>query len=106
MVGNLSGAASVEFSTGVASFTDLSINHEGKSYVLDLEAFTVPSSRYQFSTNAEPFDVKERFLELVISQQPGKDEEHHYTFLATYPSPKPTLTLTSHLGQNIDLGEE
>ena len=74
MAGNLSGAASVEFSAGVASFTDLSINHEGKSYVLDLEAFTVPSSRYQFSTSTEPFDVKERFLELVISQQPGKDE--------------------------------
>ena len=26
--------------------------------------------------------------------------------LPTYPSPKPTLTLTSHLGQNIGLGEE
>ena len=25
--------------------------------------------------------------------------------LPTYPSPKPTLTLTSHLGQNIGLGE-
>ena len=25
--------------------------------------------------------------------------------LPTYPSPKPTLTLTSHLGQNVDLGE-
>ena len=24
---------------------------------------------------------------------------------ATYPSPKPTLTLTSHLGQNVGLGE-
>ena len=23
-----------------------------------------------------------------------------------YPSPKPTLTLTSHLGQNVGLGEE
>ena len=23
----------------------------------------------------------------------------------TYPSPKPTLTLTSHLGQNVSLGE-
>ena len=26
--------------------------------------------------------------------------------LPTYPSPKPTLTLTSHLGQNVGLGEE
>ena len=25
--------------------------------------------------------------------------------LPTYPSPKPTLTLSSYLGQNVDLGE-
>ena len=25
--------------------------------------------------------------------------------LPTYPSPNPTLTLTSHLGQNVGLGE-
>ena len=25
--------------------------------------------------------------------------------LPSYPSPKPTLTLTSHLGQNVGLGE-
>ena len=25
--------------------------------------------------------------------------------LPTHPSPKPTLTLTSHLGQNVGLGE-
>ena len=25
--------------------------------------------------------------------------------LPTYPSPKPTLTLTSHFGQNVGLGE-
>ena len=25
--------------------------------------------------------------------------------LPTYPSPKPTLSLTSHLGQNVDLEE-
>ena len=93
MAGNLSGAPSVEFSAGGASFTDLFINHEGKSYVLDLEAFTVPSSRYQFSTNTEPFDVKERFLELVISQQPGKDEEGYYTFLENCP---PTPPLSQH----------
>jgi len=32
----------------------------------------------------------------------------HYIFpgkLPTYPSPKPTLTFTSHLGQNVGLGE-
>ena len=29
------------------------------------------------------------------------------TYLATitYPSPEPTLSLTSHLGQNVDLGK-
>ena len=25
--------------------------------------------------------------------------------LPTYPSPKPTLTLTSHIGQNVGVGE-
>ena len=25
--------------------------------------------------------------------------------LSDYPSPKPTLTLTCHLGQNVDLGD-
>ena len=37
-----------------------------------------------------------------------KHKRDHYTFLRklpTYPSPKPTLTLTSHLGQNVGLGE-
>ena len=37
-----------------------------------------------------------------------KNKRDHYTFLGklpTYPSPKPTLTLTSHLGQNVGLGE-
>ena len=32
----------------------------------------------------------------------------HYTFLGklpTYPSPKPTLTFTFHLGQNVGLEE-
>ena len=32
----------------------------------------------------------------------------HHTFLGNclpYPSPKPTLTITPHLGQNVGLGE-
>ena len=70
--GKLNGLASVEFFAGTASFSDLSIDHEDKSYVLNFEAFTVASSRYQFSVNATPFDVKERVLDLVITQQPGK----------------------------------
>lgn len=70
--GNLNGSAAVEFSAGIASFTDLSIDHEDKNYTLNIKAFTVPPSRYQFSENTDPFDVKERILALVISQQPGK----------------------------------
>lgn len=62
----------VEFSAGIASFADLSIDHEDKNYILNIKAFTIPPSRYQFSENADPFDVKERVLALVISQQPGK----------------------------------
>ena len=29
----------------------------------------------------------------------------HYGKLSTYPFPRPTLTLISHLGQNVGLGE-
>ena len=36
-------------------------------------------------------------------------KKDHYTYasgkLPTYPSPKPTISLTSHLGQNVGLGE-
>ena len=68
----LNRLASVEFFAGSASFSDLSIDHEDKNYIFNFEAFTVAPSRYQFSVNATPFDVKERVLELVITQQPGK----------------------------------
>ncbi len=70
--GKLNGLASVEFSAGIATFSNLSIDHEDKNYILNIEAFTVAPSRYQFSVNATPFDVKERVLALVITQQPGK----------------------------------
>lgn len=72
LTGKLNGSTTVEFSAGVASFTDLSIDHEDKNYVLNIEAFTIPPSRYQYSKNADPFDVKERVLALFITQQPGK----------------------------------
>ena len=45
-------------------------------------------------------------LQVITKKGPFVD---HYTFLgncATYPSSKQTLTLTSHLGQNVGLGEE
>lgn len=70
--GKLNGLVSVEFSAGIAAFSDLSIHHEDKNYILNFEAFTVAPSRYQFSVNATPFDVNERVLELIITQQPGK----------------------------------
>ena len=72
LTGKLNGSTSVEFTAGVASFTDLSIDHEDKNYVLNIEAFTIPPSRYQYSQNTDPFDVKERVLALLITQQPGK----------------------------------
>ena len=72
LTGKLNGSVSVEFTAGLASFTDLSIDHEDKSYVLNIGAFTIPPSRYQYSQNADPFDVKERVLALFIIQQPGK----------------------------------
>lgn len=72
LTGKLNGLASVEFSAGIASFSDLSVDHEDKNYTLNFEAFTVAPSRYQFSVNSTPFDVEERVLELVITQQPGK----------------------------------
>lgn len=72
LTGKLNGSTSVEFTAGVASFTDLSIDHEDKNYVLNIEAFTTPPSRYQYSKKADPFDVKERVLALFITQQPGK----------------------------------
>ena len=62
----------MEFSGGIASFLDLAIDHEGNNYILIIKAFTIPLSGYQFSTNTTPLDVKERILELVITQQPGK----------------------------------
>ena len=71
--GNLSGSTVVEFSAGVASLTNLSIDYEDKNYILIIEALTVPLSRYQFSIKTDPFDVKERVLVLVIKQQPGKE---------------------------------
>lgn len=56
----------------MAAFTDISIDHEGKNYILLIESFTIPPSRYQFSRSTDPFDVNERALALVITQQPGK----------------------------------
>ena len=60
----------------------------------------------------------EKALHLGERSEPRKREfmseaivakKDHYTYasgkLPTYPSPKPTISLTSHLGQNVSLGE-
>lgn len=70
--GKLNGLTRVEFSAGIAIFSNLSIDHEDQNYTLNIKAFTVAPSRYQFSVHTNQFDVKERVLALVITQQPGK----------------------------------
>ena len=64
------------------------------------------------------FLAYEKALHLGERSEPRKREfmseamvakKDHYTYasgkLPTYPSPKPTISLTSHLGQNVSLGE-
>ena len=50
-----------------------------------------------------------RFREVAVLQLPvnGRMAGSFYVSmkLPTYPSPKPTLTLSSYLGQNVGLGE-
>ena len=53
---------------------------------------------------------KERTLGTKLGKSPGSEVavssgNYNYLKLPTYPSPKPTLTLTSHLGQNVGLRE-
>lgn len=95
LTGKLHGLASVEFSAGIASFSDLSIDHEDKNYILNFEAFTVAPSRYHFSINATPFDVKERILELVITQQPGKACAKTLSSLVISSTVAPPLKVTT-----------
>ena len=47
------------------------------------------------------------YLGRLRIQASQKDLDHYYVTgkLPTYPSPKPTLTLISHLGQNVGLKE-
>lgn len=69
--GTLNGTLSVEFSAGIATFTDLSIDFSGTGYKLNLTAKTSPESNYKYSIQSDAFDVKERALEVVLAQQPG-----------------------------------
>lgn len=69
--GNLNGSSTITFVAGVATFMNLSIDHEGQNYVLKIEAYTIPASKYHFSTNTLSFDVTERILGLFIVQEPG-----------------------------------
>ena len=63
-------------------------------------------------TNTKLFEDHLRHSQLVLTVQSHVTEgrELHlpqlrFWELPTYPFPKPTLTLTSHLGQNVGLGE-
>ena len=49
-----------------------------------------------------PVEVSQLFLSETIAALPAGYVSRK---LPTYPSPAPTLTLTSHLGQNVGLGE-
>jgi len=55
-----------------------------------------------------PTSNLQAFEEFVSPKGGALEDWDHYTFLGNcpcYPSPKPTLTLTPHLGQNVGLGE-
>lgn len=67
----LAGTTMVEFTEGVASFTDLSVNVSGHDYQITVVTRTEPSSRYQGTITSETFDIAERVLYLIIVRQPG-----------------------------------
>lgn len=69
--GKLNGTLTVEFSNGVATFTNLSIDFSGTGYKLNLTAMTSPESKYKYFVQSDSFDVKERAIHVVLAQQPG-----------------------------------
>ena len=66
------GTKMVEFTQGVASFTDLNVDLAGKDYKVTVEAMTEPSSRYHGSITSETFDIEDRILYLAVVRQPGE----------------------------------
>ena len=49
--------------------------------------------------------IRERVRVVRMERVRVKDHNMFLGKLPTYPSPKPTLTLTFHSGQNVGLGE-
>jgi hypothetical protein len=67
----LLGTEVAEFTEGVASFIDLSVDIAGQDYQIAVETRTEPSSRYQGSIISEIFVVGDRVLYLAVVGQPG-----------------------------------
>lgn len=68
---NLNGTTTVEFVDGMARFKNLSIDTSGTGYKLNLTVKTIPESKYSYVIQSDAFDVKERSMHLVLTQQPG-----------------------------------
>ena len=91
------------------------IEVELRLYALTLSgaALGARNSKHTFMRSREGlFDLQSGFFHPAHNSwyhkiDKDKVTDHHYVSgkLPTYPSPKPTLTLTSHLGQNVGLGE-
>ena len=69
--GRLNGTTEINFVSGIGKFTNLSIDYAGTGYVLNLEARTVPASSYHCALQTNAFNVSERVMYLILSQQPG-----------------------------------
>ena len=66
--------------------------------------FQVLDSTFQ-SSAVSGFSDSLKLITDSNAQDHGFHKETYTWKLPTYPSPKPTLTLTSDLGQNVGLGE-
>ena len=67
----LLGTKMVEFTEGMASFTNLSVDTAGEDYQIAVDTRTEPSSRYQETITSETFHVGDRVLYLTVVRQPG-----------------------------------
>ena len=63
--------------------------------------------RKQDAVDESVYDFFKRRMSVEVHEEMSKGFGSFYLFekLPTYPSPKPTLILTSHLRQNVGLGE-
>ena len=60
---------------------------------------------YKLFLFSRGFTLKGMFFAVVLQRRHFAYDNKTNRKLPTYPSPKPTLTPTSHLGQNVGLGE-